>query len=54
MYVIHKVEFFLLMSTAVREGLPEGLVAFVCLDSPAEGGVLSGHINFHSCCFMVV
>ena len=41
-------------SAAVREGLPEGLAAFVCLDSLAEGGVLSGHVHFHSRCFMVV
>ena len=41
-------------AAAVREGLPEGLAAFICLDSLAVGGVFSGHVHFHSRCFMVV
>ena len=41
-------------SAAVREGLPEGLAAFVCLDCLAESGMFSGHVYFNSHCFMVV
>ena len=39
---------------AVREGLPGGLAEFICLDSLGEGGMLSGHVYFHSRYLMVV
>ena len=39
-------------SAAILEGLSKWFVVFVCLDSLAQGSMLSGHVYFHSSCFM--